>query len=184
MSRIGKLPIKIPQGVSVEISGGKVITKGPKGTLGYELPKGITYEMKDDTLALITHGQGAHLKTLHGTTRSKISNNVFGVSNGWSKELELVGTGFRAEVSANSLVLQVGYSHPVKIVAPEGIVFGVTKNIISVVGADREVVGQVAANIREVRVPEPYKGKGIRYKDEIVRKKAGKAAKTEGGVAA
>ena len=179
MSRIGKLPIKLPEGVSLEVSGQRIKVEGPKGILEKDLAKGITIE-KDDLgqYIVMAKGKGKNIKALHGTMRAHIANMVKGVSDGWSKTMEMVGTGYRAEASGNSLSLTVGYSHPVKIESPEGISFKVEKSDITIEGRDKEIVGEIAAKIRAVRPPEPYKGKGIKYKGEIIRRKAGKAAKT------
>jgi large subunit ribosomal protein L6 len=176
MSKIGKQPVVIPTGVSVEVDSGKVVVKGPKGELTQALPRKISVEIKEGK-ALVSRKDNTKSSTsLHGTLRALISNMVKGVSDGFVRELELVGTGFRAEVVGSDLSLIVGYSHPVKIKAPDGITFKVEKSIISVFGSDKEVVGQVAANIRSARPPEPYKGKGIKYVEEVVRRKPGKAA--------
>ncbi len=176
MSKIGKQPVSIPEGVTVEVSGHTVIVTGPKGTLERRFAPEIRVEVVDGKVIVSAKGTGKYVLSLFGTTRALINNDVIGVSAGWSKQLELVGTGFKAEISGSELSLIVGYSHPVKIKAPEGITFKVEKTIVTVEGYDREVVGQVAANIRAVRPPEPYKGKGIKYVDEIIRRKAGKAA--------
>lgn len=178
MSRIGKLPIELPEGVSLDISGRKIKVQGPRGVLGIDLPTGVVLEKNEDgRYVVITKGRNKKAKAMHGTIRAHIANMVKGVSSGWSKVLEMVGTGYRAEVVGNTLSLSVGYSHPVKIEAQQGISFKVEKNEIIVEGNDKETVGEVAAKIRAVRPPEPYKGKGIKYKDEVIRRKAGKAAK-------
>ena len=182
MSKIGKQPIVLPQGVSVEINGLAVKITGPRGEINKSLPKGIEASVKDGVLTV--EMKKPNLKALYGTSRSLLASAVKGVSEGWSKQLELVGTGYRAEISGDTLVLTVGYSHPVKIKAPEGISFTVEKTLVTVSGADKEAVGQVSADIRSARPPEPYKGKGIKYVDEVIRRKAGKAAKTAGAVAA
>lgn len=176
MSKIGRLPVKLNGGVTVEVSGSSVKITGPKGTLTRTLPRGIEAVVKDGEVLVSVKGSGKNYRSLHGTYRSIIDSDVKGVSVGWSKQLELVGTGFRAEVSGKILSLIVGYSHPVKIEAPEGISFKVEKNLVTVEGSDRGDVGQTAANIRSVRPPEPYKGKGIKYVDEVIRRKPGKAA--------
>jgi len=181
MSRIGKLPINIPEGITVDIDGSTLIVKGPKGTLERKFPEVVGFEKDANQIKVNLKKVGSKTKALYGTTRALLANMIKGVSEGWSKTLELVGTGFRAEVSGDTLFLSVGYSHPVKIKAPEGITFKVDKVNITVEGIDKELVGQVAANIRKVRPPEPYKGKGIKYKDEVIRRKAGKAAKALGG---
>jgi len=180
MSKIGKQPIILPSGVTAEISGSEVKVGGPKGSLTLKVPRGISVVIKDGIITLTSGKLGKPAMSVYGTNRAILANNVKGVYEGWTKELELVGTGYRAEVVGNELVLTVGYSHPVKITAPEGINFKVEKTLITISGPDRATVGQVAADVRGVRPPEPYKGKGIKYKDEIVRRKAGKAAKTTG----
>jgi large subunit ribosomal protein L6 len=183
MSKIGKQPIQIPQGIEVLIEDQTVKVSGPKGVLSLKLPKvvGLEINKEDGVLRVVKKGSGSN--ELYGTSRAHIANMVGGVSTGWTKVLELVGTGYRGEATGNKLTLNVGYSHPVVFEAPVGVSFRVEKTFITIEGPDREVVGQVAANIRKVRPPEPYKGKGIRYKDEVIRRKAGKAAKTAGAPA-
>lgn len=181
MSKIGKQPVKLPDGVKVTISGSVIELTGPKGTLALSIPQRIAVEEKDGELVVSAKGQDKATMALHGTYRSLINNMAKGVTEGWKKELELVGTGYRAEVSGVDLKLAIGYSHPVVIKAPEGITFKVEKSIITIEGADKELVGLIAARVRGVRPPEPYKGKGIKYIDEEVRRKPGKAAKTAGG---
>jgi large subunit ribosomal protein L6 len=176
MSKIGRLPITISEAVKVEVAGKTVTITGPKGVMEEKLPRGIEVSVTGSEVVVTTKGKSKSDMSNHGTIRALINNDVTGVTTGWNKQLELVGTGFRAEVQGKTLVLTVGYSHPVKIEAPEGITFKVEKMIVSVDGIDREVVGQVAADIRSVRPPEPYKGKGIKYVNEVIRRKAGKAA--------
>lgn len=183
MSKIGNLPITIPAGAVVESTGREVKVTGPKGTLVLKLPRGIEVAVKDGIATVTTRNNGKSDISNHGTIRAIINNNVKGVTTGWSKQLELVGTGFRAEVAGKTLTLTVGYSHPVKIEAPEGITFKVEKTFVTVEGASREDVGQISAEIRSVRPPEPYKGKGIKYTDEVIRRKAGKAAAKTTGAA-
>jgi len=183
MSKIGKQPIAINQGVSVEISPQDVKVVGPKGNLMLKIPKGIVVSQEGGQILLTSSRKSKKGVSQYGTTRALLANIVKGVSEGWVKGLELVGTGYRAEVVGGDLVLTVGYSHPVKITAPEGITFKVEKTNITVEGIDRALVGQIAANIRSVRPPEPYKGKGIKYQEEFIRRKAGKAAKTVGAPA-
>jgi len=180
MSKIGKQPINLPEEVKVEQTSGKVIVSGPKGQLYFKLARNIDTEINGSILKVLCKKETKTAMSNFGTTRAVLANMVKGVSEGWSKQLELVGTGYRAEVSGKELILTVGFSHPVKIEAPEGISFKVEKNIVTVDGIDKEKVGQTSAVIRAVRPPEPYKGKGIKYIDEIVRRKAGKAAKTVG----
>jgi large subunit ribosomal protein L6 len=181
MSKIGRQPILIPEGVTAEVNGRTVKVNGPKGTLEKTLPVGIDVEVKEGKVLVSAKRSGKFTTSLHGTTRALIANDINGVLKGWSKQLELVGTGFKAEVTGSTLSLTVGYSHPIKIEAPGGIGFKVEKNIVTIEGVDRELVGRMAANIRGVRPPEPYKGKGIKYVDEIIRRKAGKAAAVKAG---
>ena len=180
MSRIGKLPISIPENVKVELQGQLVKISGPKGSLEWKIPENLSLKIGEGNLFVENNRKDEKTKTMHGTTRSLVSNMVTGVSSGWTKQLELVGTGYRAEVSGDSLVLSVGYSHPIKINASKDVSFKVEKTNITVEGPDKELVGLTAARIRAVRPPEPYKGKGIKYKNEVIRRKAGKAAKTAG----
>lgn len=182
MSKIGKLPVKIEQGVTVEIDNSNVKVTGPKGTLNFSIPKDIEVIVKNEKVSegeVLVKALKDDKITLSkwGTVRKLIDNMVKGVTTGWQKKLELIGTGYRAEVQGNSINMIVGYSHPIKIDAPEGITFKLEKNVVTVDGIDRQVVGQVAANIRSTREPEPYQGKGVKYIDEVVRRKAGKAAK-------
>ncbi len=176
MSRIGNSPISLPSGVEVKVSGAAVEVKGPKGSLTHTVNSSITVAVDDGTLTVSRENDERENRALHGLTRALINNMVIGVTEGYSKELTAVGVGYRASLKGNTLELLVGFSHPVNIEAPEGITLEVpepTKIIVS--GIDKQMVGQVAANIRAVRPPEPYKGKGIRYVDEHVRRKAGKA---------
>ncbi len=183
MSKIGKQLIKLPEGVTAKITGDLVVILGPKGNLERKLPHGFSVEEKEGSLAVKPQNNAFALSPNFGTTRAILANMVLGVSTGWKKVLELVGAGYRAEVAGNTLSLSVGYSHPVKFEAPQGIAIKVEKMLITIEGADKEVVGQTAAFIRNVRPPEPYKGKGIKYQDEVIRRKAGKAAKTAGAPA-
>jgi large subunit ribosomal protein L6 len=175
MSRIGKLPVKIPQGVEVKIEGNTVAVKGPKGSLSREIHKDMKINSENDTIIVERPSDNKQHKALHGLTRTLLYNMVHGVVNGYEKRLSLEGVGYRAVKQGNKLVLTVGYSHPVEIDPPAGIEFEVpAANKIVVKGIDKELVGLVAANIRAVREPEPYKGKGIRYENEVVRRKEGK----------
>lgn len=175
MSRIGKMPITLPKAVEVEVAGGVVRVKGPKGELSREVPRQMNIVREDGTLRVERSSDEPTQRSLHGLTRSLIANMVTGVTAGFSRRLEVNGVGYRAAVSAGNLVLQVGYSHPVLYPAPPGITFVVQANAITVSGPDKELVGEVAAQIRRVRPPEPYKGKGIKYAEEVIRRKAGKA---------
>ena len=176
MSRIGKAPIELPSGVELTNEGNVVVVKGPKGSLSQEIDPRVSLSIEDGVVTVVRDNDEREVRALHGLYRALIANMVIGVSAGYSKELQAVGVGYRGALKGSTLELQVGYSHPVAIEAPEGITFEVpepTKFIVS--GIDKQLVGQVAANIRAVRPPEPYKGKGIRYVDEYVRRKAGKA---------
>lgn len=180
MSKIGKRPISLPKGVEVDIKKNKLLVKGPKGQLDFVLPREVLVAMKDNSLVVYRASNSKLAAALHGTTRSIIDNMVKGVSDGWKKELEVVGTGYRAEVSSDGkLILNVGYSHPVEVKPIEGVRFLVDKTKIIVEGLDKQKVGQVAAKVRSIRPPEPYKGKGIKYVNEVIRRKAGKAAKSQ-----
>ena len=180
MSKIGKQLIKLPEGVTAKITGNVVVISGQRGSLERKLPHGFSVEEKDGFLTVKPQNNTYSLSPNYGTTRALLANMVMGVSTGWKKVLELVGAGYRAEVAGNSLSLNVGYSHPVKFEAPQGISLKVEKMLLTIEGADKEIVGQTAATIRNIRPPEPYKGKGIKYQDEVIRRKAGKAAKTVG----
>ena len=179
MSRVGKSPIPVPGGVDVTVDGQHVTVKGPKGTLERDLPGEITVRHDDGRLLVERPDDERHNRALHGLVRSLLNNMVVGVTDGYTKELEIVGVGYRATASgADRIELALGFSHPVRVVAPEGVTFEVpSPTRISVKGIDKEAVGQVAANIRKLRKPEPYKGKGIRYAGEYVQRKAGKAGK-------
>jgi large subunit ribosomal protein L6 len=180
MSRIGKQPIEIPSGVEVHVAEGNVVTvKGPRGTLAQPMHASMRIEVADGTLTVARPDDEGFHRSLHGLTRSLLANMVQGVTQGFEKRLAIVGVGYRAALKGKDLEIQAGYSHPVHVPQPEGIEFEVpSPTQIVVRGNDKQQVGEVAANIRKVRKPEPYKGKGIRYEDEYVRKKAGKAAKT------
>ena len=178
MSRIGKLPIPLPAGVTVEINGQDVAVKGPKGELKLTVSKPITVSQEDGSVIVARPDDEAVSKSLHGLTRSLIANNVHGVSEGFTKALEIVGTGYRAALKGATVELSLGFSHPVLVTPPEGITLVVEGNTrIIVSGIDKQAVGEMAANIRKLRKPEPYKGKGVRYEGERVRRKAGKAGK-------
>jgi large subunit ribosomal protein L6 len=179
MSRIGKMPIPVPSGVEVTINGRHVTVKGPRGTLEHDAPETITVAREGDELIVTRPDDERENRALHGLTRSLVANMVTGVSDGFVRELEIVGVGYRAAASGpQRLEIQVGYSHPVHVDAPPGIEFEVpAPTRIMVRGFDKQLVGQVAADIRKIRKPEPYKGKGIRYANEYVLRKAGKSAK-------
>jgi large subunit ribosomal protein L6 len=179
MSRIGKAPINVPSGVDVSINGSTVTVKGPKGTLSRTLVGGITVRQEENTLLVERPDEERESRSLHGLSRALVNNMVVGVTEGFVKELDIVGVGYRAEAKgANALRLNLGFSHPVDFPGPDGITFEVpTQTRIVVKGIDKELVGQVAANIRSIRKPEPYKGKGVRYLDERILRKAGKTGK-------
>jgi large subunit ribosomal protein L6 len=175
MSRIGKMPIPVPSSVTVDLGDGTVRVKGPKGELERQVPRQISIVRDDGVLHVERSSDEPTHRSLHGLTRSLVANMVTGVTDGFTRRLEVNGVGYRAAVSSGNLVLQVGFSHPVLVPAPRGITFAVQANAITVSGADKELVGEIAAQIRHVRPPEPYKGKGIKYAEEVVRRKAGKA---------
>ena len=178
MSRIGRMPIAVPAGVTVDIAeNNKVTVKGPKGTLERVLPAEMDIKLEADVITVSRPNDLKKMKSLHGLTRTLIHNMIVGVTEGYVKDLEVNGVGYRAQKQGNKLVLALGYSHPVEMVDPEGIEVKVDGNKISVVGIDKEKVGQNAAESREKRAPEPYKGKGIKYVDETIRRKVGKTGK-------
>ena len=177
MSRIGKNPVPIPQGVEVTMDGRLLRVKGPKGELTQEIHPDITVSVEDGEVRVTRPDDEREHRALHGLFRSLIANMVTGVTEGYVRRLEIVGVGYRAAKQGDGLRLQLGYSHPIEVDAPEGITFDVpTPTRITVSGASKQQVGQVAANIRALRKPEPYKGKGIRYEGELIRRKSGKAA--------
>ena len=181
MSRVGKMPIMIPEGVSVEIQNNAVLVKGPKGELSYELIPGINIAEDNSELIITSSGESSKNRAFHGLSRSLIANMVEGVSKGFTKTLKIIGTGYRAQLSANKLVLNLGFSHQVEIEPLEGVNFEVPdQTTVKVIGINKQVVGQQAAIIRKTRPPEPYGGKGVRYENEYVRRKAGKAKATTG----
>jgi len=180
MSRVGKKPILIPENVEVKIEGNKVVVKGPKGELSREVRPEIKVEVKDKEIVVSPQKETKQTQAFWGLTRALIANMVKGVTEGFEKKLEIQGIGFRANLEDQDLVLNVGFSHPVRIKAPEGVNFSVEKNIITVSGIDIEKVSQTAAKIRKIKPPEPYKGKGIRYLGEQIRRKLGKKAVTTG----
>ena len=179
MSRIGKVPVPVPAGVDVTIDGDQVTVTGPKGTLAHTVPAPIQVARDDDGAIVVTRPDDERQsRSLHGLTRTLIANLVTGVTEGYTKRLEIVGTGYRVTAKGADLEFALGFSHPVSVPAPEGITFEVTSPTrFAVSGIDKQQVGEVAANIRKIRKPEPYKGKGVRYAGEVVRRKAGKAGK-------
>ncbi len=183
MSRIGKKPVPIPAGVQVNLKDHTIEVKGKLGTLTQQIHPVITVKQAGHDLVVERPDDTPAVRALHGLTRALIANMVAGVSTGFKRELQIEGVGFRGEVQGSALVLSVGFSHPVRVEAPQGITFAVDKTgrSVQISGVDKTLVGQVAANVRGVRKPEPYKGKGIRYSDEVVRRKAGKAGKVGAG---
>lgn len=179
MSRIGKRPITIPAKVQVTIDGAKVVVKGPKGELSRELPNQVIVSQEGETLQVTRRDDSRTSRQMHGLSRTLVANMVEGVSTGFQRRLEIQGVGYRAAVQGRTLVLNMGFSHQVQIAPPEGVQFAVENNTnVIVSGYDKEMVGNIAAKIRDVRPPEPYKGKGIRYAGEVVRRKAGKTGKS------
>ena len=181
MSRIGRLPVIIPENVNVNINGSYVHIKGPKGEMNHTFPADMMITIENGQIEVKRPSDKRDHRALHGMTRSLINNMVVGVSSGFDKTLEINGVGYRAEMDGNNLILNVGFSHPVVIEPPEGIQFEVDTKTrqIKILGYDKQLVGQVAADIRKVRPPEPYKGKGIKYLDETIRRKAGKAGRVQ-----
>ncbi len=177
MSRIGNYPISIPSGVTVTVEGNMSVVKGPGGELRQHVPEGLEYEQADGKLTVKRPDESKKMRGFHGLVRALIANQVKGVTEGWEKKLEIEGVGYRAQVKGQSLDLQLQYSHPIEFPIPEGITIETPEPTkITVKGADKQLVGQVAAEIRAYRKPEPYKGKGIRYEGEYIMRKAGKAA--------
>ncbi len=178
MSRIGRLPIPIPAGVDVTVDGSAVSVKGPKGELALVVAKPITVQLEDGQLLVTRPDDERESRSLHGLTRTLIANQIVGVTAGYSKGLEIVGTGYRVQAKGANLEFALGYSHSITVEPPVGISFAVEgNNKLTVHGIDKQAVGEVAANIRKLRKPEPYKGKGVRYAGEVVRRKAGKSGK-------
>jgi large subunit ribosomal protein L6 len=178
MSRIGRLPITVPAGVTVTVDGPSVVVKGPKGELSLTVKAPIEVALEDGTLTVTRPDDERASRSLHGLTRTLISNQIIGVTEGYSKGLEIVGTGYRVQSKGNSLEFALGFSHSITFDPPAGISFEVEGNTkVTVRGIDKQAVGEVAANIRKLRKPEPYKGKGVRYAGEVVRRKAGKSGK-------
>jgi len=179
MSRIGKLPVTVPSGVTIDINDHKVTVKGPKGELSEKIHSAIKLEIKDGKVVFTRTADNKPTRSLHGLARKLVANMVEGVTKGYEKRLEIIGVGYKAAVSGSKLTLNLGFSHPVEYIAPKGITFEIDKekkNIITITGIDKQMLGEVAAKIRSYKKPEPYKGKGIRYVGENVPRKAGKAA--------
>lgn len=182
MSKIGKLPIKVTEGVSISVNGETVNVTGATGSTSYTIPSGINVAVEEGTIVVSQQKKGdINSRAMYGLVRATLANLVKGASAGFEKKLELTGVGYRAQVQGADLVLSLGYSHPVKIKPSQGVTFQVAENVITVSGSDKGLVGDTAAKIRAIRPPEPYKGKGIKYQGEYIRRKAGKAAKAVGG---
>lgn len=181
MSRIGKAPVTLPKGVEVKVDGQQLICKGPKGSLSLALMDGISATVDKGNVVFTRKEDTKILRAMHGTTRATLSNMVEGVTNGFSKKLEIVGVGYKAVMQGKKLALNVGFANTIEVAIPDGVQIKLPDpNHVEVTGLDKQLVGQVAANIRAARKPEPYKGKGVRYIDEVVRRKAGKANATAG----
>ena len=181
MSRIGNAIIIVPKEATVTITDGEVVVKGPKGELKLRVPAGVSVTQTDGSIEVKRKGDDKAMRAIHGYVRAEIANFIIGVTKGWTKTLELSGVGYRAAVTGADLTLNLGFSHPVVVTPPKGIQFAAAEGKITVSGSDKQLVGEVAAKIRELKKPEPYKGKGIKYQGEHIRKKAGKAAKAVGG---
>jgi len=178
MSRIGKKPVALPKGVKVTIHGAEAVVEGAKGKLSCPIHAGITVDVQADSINLTRVSDEPQFRAYHGLTRALINNAVLGVTTGWKKELDIVGVGYKAAMEGGNLRLDLGYSHPINYIAPQGITISVDKTThVTVIGIDRQLVGQVAADIRKFRKPEPYKGKGVQYMGEVIRRKAGKTGK-------
>ena len=175
MSRIGKVPVEIPEKVEVKVNGAHVAVKGPKGQLEYTFTDKVTIKLDEKTVVVGPVDESKESRSLWGTTRTLVSNMVVGVSDGFTRTLEFTGVGYKAAVSGGTITLNLGYSHPIDYVLPQGVEAKVTKNVIDLTGCDKELVGFAAAKIRSFRPPEPYKGKGVKYSDETIIRKAGKA---------
>jgi large subunit ribosomal protein L6 len=175
MSRVGKLPVTVPQGVRINLQGAVLQVEGPKGKLQHEIPSGLKLETADNKITVSREVEQKKVRALHGLTRTLIANMVCGVTQGFKKELEIVGVGYRADISSNVLNLTLGYSHPIKFPLPEGITGKVDKQVITLEGIDKGLVGQTAAKVRRLRKPDSYKGKGVRYLGEVIKTKVGKS---------
>lgn len=177
MSRIGRLPVSLPAGVTFAVNGGSMSAKGPKGALERVIPSHVVVAVDGDTVTVTRNGDSKPARERHGLTRTLVQNLVTGVNDGFTRQLELVGVGYKAEMRGRTLIMHLGYSHPIEFEPADGISIQVQKELITVTGIDKEVVGQAAANIRAYRKPDAYKGKGVRYRGEQVRLKAGKSGK-------
>jgi large subunit ribosomal protein L6 len=181
MSRIGRKPLPIPKGVTLAQKAGSFSVKGPKGELSKHMPDGITIKAEGTNFLVLRADDSRENRAKHGLVRAHLANMVKGVTDGWTRELEINGVGYRAEVAGDTLTMALGYSHPVVFKLPKGVTAKVEKNRVALSGADRDMLGQTAAKVRELRPPEPYKGKGVKYVEETIKKKVGKAGATGSG---
>jgi large subunit ribosomal protein L6 len=181
MSRIGRKPIQLPKGVTLAQKPGTISVKGPKGELTKAMPGGISVKTEADKLLVLRADDSRENRAKHGLIRAHLANMVKGVTDGWTRELEINGVGYRAEVAGDTINMALGYSHPVAFKLPKGVAAKVEKNRVTLSGADRDLLGQTAAKVRELRLPEPYKGKGVKYVEEVIKRKTGKAGATGGG---
>jgi large subunit ribosomal protein L6 len=181
MSRIGRKPLTLPKGVTLTQGAGQYGVKGPKGELKRPLPSGVTIKVEKEVITIVRASDAPADRAKHGLVRAQLANMVKGVTDGWTRELEINGVGYRAEVSGDTVTMALGYSHPVVFKLPKGVGAKVDKNKIVLSSADRDSIGQTAAKIRELRAPEPYKGKGVKYAEEVIKRKVGKAGATGGG---
>jgi large subunit ribosomal protein L6 len=180
MSRIGRKPVTMPKGVSLVQKEGRFIVKGPKGELSKPMPSGVTIKVEGDHLVVARADDSRENRAKHGLVRAHLANMVKGVTEGWKRELEINGVGYRAEVTGDSVTFALGYSHPIVFKLPKSITAKVEKNRLTLVSADKDELGQISAKMRELRPPEPYKGKGVKYVEEVIKRKVGKAAATGG----
>ena len=181
MSRIGRKPLPLPKGVTLSQKPGTFSVKGPKGELSKALPAGVTVKTEADKILVLRADDSRENRSKHGLIRAHLANMVKGVTEGWTRELEINGVGYRAEVAGDTINMALGYSHPVVFKLPKGVTAKVDKNRLTLTGADRDLLGQTAAKVRELRAPEPYKGKGVKYVEEFIKRKVGKAGATSGG---
>jgi large subunit ribosomal protein L6 len=181
MSRIGRKVLPLPKGVTLSQKPGAISVKGPKGELSKAVPEGVTIKLEGDKIQVVRADDSRENRAKHGLVRAHLANMVKGVTDGWTRELEINGVGYRAEVAGDTMTMALGYSHPVVFKLPKGVTAKVDKNRIALTSADRDLVGQTAAKVRELRAPEPYKGKGVKYVEEVIKRKVGKAGATSGG---
>ena len=181
MSRIGRKPLPLPKGVTLSQKPGTISVKGPKGELSKAMPAGISLKTEADKILVLRADDSRENRAKHGLVRAHLANMVKGVTDGWTRELEINGVGYRAEVTGDTMTMALGYSHPVIFKLPKGVAAKVDKNRITLSGSDRDLLGQTAAKVRELRAPEPYKGKGVKYVEEVIKRKVGKAGATSGG---